>query len=285
MPAICPQSQIRANFQNSLRRPLRGLGENSHNAAIFLDQFRDLGLHAQMKLRVSLCLFRDEVQEIPLRHQRDEFAVRRQVRKVGDDHADVLDLAAELGQFLMRPAQELIENSKLVHQFQGRGMNRVSAKVTQEIRVLLQDHNIHTSTREQEPRNHPRRSPAHHTAASSHLLNGKVCSFHRESSLASPAVPDFASIPSLKGAPPKLRLDGCPWDAALVLPKDHMWLGSSPSYLRLSLSSRSSPSHLPLQRSSPLAQSPRPQLRNCAPSTTLPSRYSNICSRPFGPRA
>src|SRR5216684_5900700 len=39
----------------------------------------------------------------------------------------------------------------------------------------------------------------------------------------------------------------------------------------LSLSRRSSPSHLPLQRSSPLPHSPRPQPRNCAPSTTLPS--------------
>src|SRR2546425_9762271 len=38
----------------------------------------------------------------------------------------------------------------------------------------------------------------------------------------------------------------------------------------------------PLQRSLP--QSP-PQLRNCEPSTVLPSRYSNMRSRPSGPRS
>src|SRR5258708_7246252 len=113
-----------------------------------------------MELRVSLRLLRDEVQEFPLRHQRYEFAVRRQVRKVRDDHGGVFDLAADLGQLLVRPAQELIENSKFVHQFQGRGMNRVPAKVAQKIRMLLQDHNIHAGTRAQEPRDNSRRSPA-----------------------------------------------------------------------------------------------------------------------------
>src|SRR5207247_1408972 len=38
----------------------------------------------------------------------------------------------------------------------------------------------------------------------------------------------------------------------------------------------------PFQRS--LAHSPRPQLLNCEPSTVLPSRYSNLRSRPSGPR-
>src|ERR1700681_2496030 len=84
----------------------------------------------------------------------------------------------------MRATQELIENSKLVHQFRGRGMYRVPAKITQKIRVLLQDPHTHAGARKQEPRNHPRRSPARDAAASIHLLNQKVCLFHLESSLA-----------------------------------------------------------------------------------------------------
>ena len=41
---------------------------------------------------------------------------------------------------------------------------------------------------------------------------------------------------------------------------------------------------LPIRRSSDVAQSPPPQLRNCEPSTVLPSRYSKIRSCPFDPR-
>src|SRR5258708_19451337 len=107
-----------------------------------------------MELRVSLRLLRDEVQEFPLRHQRYEFAVRRQVRKVRDDHGDVFDLAADLGQLLVRPPQELIENSKFVHQFQGRGMNCVPSKIAQKISVLFQDHHIHTPPSHQQTSNH-----------------------------------------------------------------------------------------------------------------------------------
>jgi hypothetical protein len=52
-----------------------------------------------------------------------------------------------------------------------------------------------------------------------------------------------------------------------------------------SCSSRSSTFHRPLQRSLSLPHSPEPQPRNCEPSIQLPSGYSNIRSRPFGPRA
>ena len=42
--------------------------------------------------------------------------------------------------------------AKLVHEFQGRGINRVSAKITQKVRALLEDRHIHAGTREEETR-------------------------------------------------------------------------------------------------------------------------------------
>ena len=44
-------------------------------------------------------------------------------------------------------------------------------------------------------------------------------------------------------------------------------------------------SAIPIATPTPATHSPPPQPRNCAPSTMLFSRYSNICSLPFGPLA
>lgn len=88
----------------------------------------------------------------------------------------------------------------------------------------------------------------------------------------------FASSKSIK----KIRADSPATkqnDALVDLPPGRLVLKSS-----FDLTYRRSPvCQSPLQPASP--HSPPRQPRNCDPSTTLPSRYSNICSCPFGPRA
>src|ERR1017187_6018742 len=176
MPPVRPQSQLGTDFQAARR----GLRANPHNAPVLFNQVSDLRLHPQMKLRIGLGLLRDKIQKVPLRHQCDELAMRWQMRKVRDRHADVLDLSAELPHFLMRPPQQLFQNSQLVHQFQGRRMNRVTAKVAQKIRMFFQYHHIHARARQQETRNHSRRSSARHAAASLHLFHRASSFFHFE---------------------------------------------------------------------------------------------------------
>ena len=46
-------------------------------------EVRRLGLHAQVESLVALALLREEVEEVPLRHQGDEFAVRWQMAEIG----------------------------------------------------------------------------------------------------------------------------------------------------------------------------------------------------------
>src|SRR6185437_7780276 len=60
----------------------------------------------------------EEIEEVPLRHQRDELATRRQMREIADDDALVADLALDLRQLVVRPLQELVEQAQLVHQLE-----------------------------------------------------------------------------------------------------------------------------------------------------------------------
>src|SRR2546423_6714345 len=154
MAAIRSHRQIRAYFQDTMRRPRA----HSHHTAILFQEACHFGLHAQFELRVQLPFFRKEIQEIPLRHQREKFAMSWKMRKIGDGYYEILDLTADLGQLLMRPAQEIVQQSKLVHQLERRRMNRVPAKITQKIRVLFEDHYIDSGASEQKPQHHSRRS-------------------------------------------------------------------------------------------------------------------------------
>ena len=60
-------------------------------------------------------MFSEEVEKVPLRHQRNVFAVRRQMRQVDNGQVFVAKLHAETLDFLMRQLEKLIEQTKLVH--------------------------------------------------------------------------------------------------------------------------------------------------------------------------
>ena len=42
-----------------------------------------LGLHQQMKVGIALRVLGEEIEKLPLRHERDELAARRQVGEIG----------------------------------------------------------------------------------------------------------------------------------------------------------------------------------------------------------
>ena len=88
------------------KRPVRRLGDQADDAAVLLDEIGRFGLHAQVECRVTLAMLGEEVEEVPLRHQRDEFAVRRQMAEIG--HLKVLgaDLRTYRFDLLMRQFQE-----------------------------------------------------------------------------------------------------------------------------------------------------------------------------------
>ena len=156
MPAVAADDQIGADLQFAVRR----LGAQPDNAPALLDQIRRLGAHAQIERRIALAARGQEVEEIPLRHQRDEFAVRRQMRKVGERDGVGADLTAETLDARMRQLQEFIEQAELVHQFERRGMDGVAAEIAQEVGVLFQHGDGDAGARQQKAEHHAGRSAA-----------------------------------------------------------------------------------------------------------------------------
>ena len=82
-------------------------------------------------------MFGNEIQKIPLGHEGDEFAVRRQMRKIRYSRFFSAEMRLNLPDLLMRVAEELFEQAEFVHQLQGRRMYRVAAKIAQKILVLF----------------------------------------------------------------------------------------------------------------------------------------------------
>ena len=131
------------------------VGDQADDAPVLLDQVGRLGLHAQVERLVALAVLGEEVEEVPLRHQRDEFAMRWQMAKI--DHLNVFgaDLRGQRFDLLMRQLQELVDQAEFEHQFERRRMNRVAAEIAEEIGVLLQHHDMNAGARQQESEHHP----------------------------------------------------------------------------------------------------------------------------------
>ncbi len=89
MAPVAADHKVGANRQH----PVRRLGDKADNAPVLFDEIGRFSLHAQVECRVTLALLGEEVEEVPLRRQRDEFAVRRQMAKI--HHFDVF--GANLG--------------------------------------------------------------------------------------------------------------------------------------------------------------------------------------------
>src|SRR6266481_4629313 len=117
---ICPYIQLAT----------RRFCADADYAIVLYQQIDDLGLHVQLEIRKSSCVGGDEIEKIPLRHERDEFATRGELGEISDGHDLPVHHGAQLAHFLMRLFQEFIEQPKLVHQFQVGGMNGVAAEIT-----------------------------------------------------------------------------------------------------------------------------------------------------------
>ncbi len=74
------------------------------------------------------------------------------------------ELGAEARHFLVRQLQEFIEQAKLVHDVQRRGMDGVAAEVAQEVGVLLQHDGPDAGARQQEAQHHAGRAATHDAA-------------------------------------------------------------------------------------------------------------------------
>ena len=74
--------------------------------------------------------------------------------------AVVADLAGKLAHLLVRPLEERVEQTELVHDLQRRGMDGVAAEVAQEVGMLLEHEHIDAGAGEQKSAHHAGRPAA-----------------------------------------------------------------------------------------------------------------------------
>src|SRR5690606_8857629 len=106
--------------------------------ATFFNQFIDFRLHLQREGWIETALLREEIQKIPLRHEREETAGLRQMAEIGDGVGPAADARIERPHLLVRQLEGPVEQTELPHQFQSGRMDGVATKVAQEIGMLLQ---------------------------------------------------------------------------------------------------------------------------------------------------
>ena len=79
MASIAADHEIGMNFGRAIGR----LRHHAPNAAIVVDEVGSFVLHAQVEAGKRFALSDRKFEKVPLRHQRDELAVRRQAAEIG----------------------------------------------------------------------------------------------------------------------------------------------------------------------------------------------------------
>ena len=160
VPPVGSDHQVGADCQFAVG----AAGANADNATVFLDEIGRLSLHSHMESFVAFAAFGEEIQKIPLRHQRDIFAVRRQMSEIEHLQARVTDLNGEPLEFLMRYFEERVEQTELIHQLERRGMYGIAAKIAEKIGMLLQNDDVNAGAGEKKAQHHSSRAAAGNAA-------------------------------------------------------------------------------------------------------------------------
>ncbi|MGY3359168.1 hypothetical protein ACVWZK_005831 [Bradyrhizobium sp. GM0.4] len=104
------------------------------------------------------------------------YLVRRRLRSAMRT-GGTAEQAVQLLQALMRQLQESVDQAELVHHLERRRMHGVAAEVAEEIRMLLQHHDIDAGAPEEIAEHHARRSAA--DDATPHLQRGALGTLQR----------------------------------------------------------------------------------------------------------
>src|SRR5882672_3577157 len=98
MPAVGSNSKRGTNLHPSLR----SFCGHTNDSSIPLDDICHFCLHLDVMTGIKFALLYEDVQKIPLRHEREKLAVRRKMREVGDLDRFAANLGGEFPHFLMR---------------------------------------------------------------------------------------------------------------------------------------------------------------------------------------
>src|SRR5262249_24614929 len=146
------------------------------NVIAALNEIDDLSVSDELEARVALRLGGDELQKVPLRHERDERKLVS-VRPI----LDVYYLVAAEPQghgphFGVRQVQETLSQPELLQHLERRLVNGVTAKVPEKIAVLLGDKHVAPGSREKQSKHRPRR-PTPGDATGNLLFHGALFAY------------------------------------------------------------------------------------------------------------
>ncbi len=145
----------------------------------------DLGVAAEGEGGLLLGRVGDEVEEVPLRHQRDVLVRSGQPGHVGDLCDALVELHLGALHAALRQRGEALAEPELVEQREGGCVHGVAAEVTQEVGVLLEDRDLDPGPGHEKPEDEPGRAAADDEAgralAVQHALNSSAGARCRES--------------------------------------------------------------------------------------------------------
>lgn len=102
-----------------------------------------------------------EVEEVPLGHQGDVLVAAGEPGAVGHRVGLPAEDAGEAADLLVGEGEELVAPAELVHQGQGRGVDRVAPEVPEEVGVLLEHHDRQAGPGQQDRQRHAGGATAH----------------------------------------------------------------------------------------------------------------------------
>ncbi len=136
------------------RRVRRGTRRYRHATRL------DLGVHLQAEVRVALRLGHNEVEEVPLGHERDVGEARLEAAEVGHGNGRLGRSEPQSWRLGVLDAEQLLRQAEFVHDFHRRGVDGVPPEVPQEVAVLLQHEHVDPLAGQQQPQHRPRRTAA-----------------------------------------------------------------------------------------------------------------------------
>jgi hypothetical protein len=134
---------------------------DARHARAINDQPLDFTFHRKSERRKRRRLVAQEIEEIPLRHHRDERRGRVQMAQVAENDFLPGNRAARFRQAVMWPLKKTLKHPQFVQYLHRRRVDGVTAKIAEEVSMLFQHQRVDSRTRKQQSGHHPGRPAAH----------------------------------------------------------------------------------------------------------------------------
>lgn len=76
------------------------------------------------------------------------------MREVGNGDGEIVDDRADFAEFLVRDAEEIVEEAEFVDELEGGGVDGVAAEVAKEVGVFFEDEDFDAGAGEKEAEDH-----------------------------------------------------------------------------------------------------------------------------------